>query len=230
MKLFFFLIAAFFIGGSTAQSNFNISAEIANIYNTVNALTAPIVTYFANNLRDLANSGLDLSTATWNWFRSLQFVQLFPYRTFSYASPGIVLIVNNSIAIIRDSINNDAWLRNTINTFFDNARTLYTTVIQDYNLINVTNENYQCWNVSKPDILKVLRTFANNTDIQSRQPLADYNSATIGQHLVLAANITAHQALVFAQCSLAIFNYSGCIATYVSLHQVFVRKFNKSIF
>ena len=216
MKLFFFLVAAFLVAGTSAQNN-SISGDLQRIFNRTDAQVDAFVTDFVNDLRGAANNGLSLLSNFWNGVRSGLL------EWFGVTSPAFVSLVDRALNVTVQTFAIDysaSWLRNVTITNFQDARALYNEIFQQYIGTNSTAYNvYQCWNASRSQVAQVLGTFINSTFTLSRPSIAEFRNVTTREFNTVMANFTSYRLQVIRQCPVyLIFRVAACRNQFVNLN------------
>ena len=149
MKLFFFLVAGLLVAGTSAQ-NVSISIDLQRIFNQTDARVDAFVNGFVKDVSAAANDGL---SALNNFWTSLSSSLL---KWFGISSPAFASIIERAINVTAQAFGSNYsafWLRNATNANFQNARTIYNAIFQQYIGSNSTaNDVYQCWNASRSQV------------------------------------------------------------------------------
>jgi hypothetical protein len=208
MKLFIFLIAALFVGATTAQGN--IPEDVSNIINNLAISANNFASNFANGVRAAVIDGLAAFQTWWNAYAA------FPFFGAPLVSSALNTTVNSGFNTVRDAFANNEAIRSSI---YSSLQNVYQQLLADYAaLANATAEVYQCWAQYKPQAIQVLSKFINDTAIQSRPLISSYNQYVIQQNAILTANFVSHQFNATARCALKFFPSAirSCKDQYVS--------------
>lgn len=213
MKLFYFLVAAFLIGGSAAQS-VNVTLDIQIDLNDFEASVNDFARNFVDSLRGAVDIARSFLEASWNALR------LFLTSISNFTSPTFVRLIEAGINVTREAFNNDfaeSLLRNATDLWIETTSDIYREVRQQYiEVYNASRDVYQCWNVSRPLIVQVLRDFISTTSEQSRPSIQDFRDVTSYELDVVVENITHYQMNVPRCWSLNLFKRRECKDAYVS--------------
>ena len=223
MKLFFFLIAAVLVAGTSAQNN-SISVDLQRIFNRTDAQVDAFVNSFVKDLRGAANDASTLLSNFWNTARS----NLLEW--YSVWSPVYSSLVDRALNMTMQAFSIDysaVSLGNATITSFQNARALYSEIFQQYIGTNSTAYNvYQCWNASRSQVTQVLGTFINSTFTLSRPTIVEFRNVTTREFNTVMANFTSYRLQAIRQCPLyLIFKVLSCRNQYVNLSLLLFLKY-----
>jgi hypothetical protein len=186
MKLFVFLIVTLFVATTTAQAN--IPEDIKNIAYNIEMTVNGFAANFAGGIRSAVSNGLTVFQTWWNRYSSAKLL------TYSIVSPALNTTVNNGLNSVRDAFANNNQTRRSIYAAVSNV---YQQALQDYLAVRNTSSGvFQCWNISRPKIVRVISTYVNNTLIQAQPLITSYNQYVIQQNAILTSNFTTYQVRV----------------------------------